>query len=71
MKIIFVVITARPSYSRIKTYLEELKKSEKYTLKIVLVDSPVFSIFPSLSFIVPYPIAKLIIIPINKIRVNI
>ena len=39
MKTIFVVITARPSYSRIRTYLEELKKSENYILKIVLASS--------------------------------
>tara|TARA_A100001011_G_C14317139_1_gene848488 strand:- start:1776 stop:2945 length:1170 start_codon:yes stop_codon:yes gene_type:complete len=39
MKTIFVVITARPSYSRIKTYLEELKISKNYDLKIVLASS--------------------------------
>lgn len=39
MKTIFVVITARPSYSRIRSYLEELKKSENYNLKIVLASS--------------------------------
>ena len=42
MKTIFVVITARPSYSRIKSYLEELKKSENYDLKIVLTSSALF-----------------------------
>ena len=39
MKTIFVVITARPSYSRIKSFLKELKKSKNYTLKIVLASS--------------------------------
>ena len=36
MKKICVVITARPSYSRIKTVLSSIKNSEKLELQIVL-----------------------------------
>lgn len=66
MKTIFVVITARPSYSRIRSYLEELKKSKNYNLKIVLASSSLVrnygdlrSILKEDGFVVNYEISNM------------
>lgn len=43
MKTIYCVITARPSYSRIRSFLLEINKDPNYDLKIILASSAIIS----------------------------
>ena len=43
MKKIYCVITARPSYSRIRSFLLELNQDSNYDLSIVLASSSIIS----------------------------